>query len=242
MRWHKKILSHCAVQSLLACWVKFYQDLVLHTTSWTFDVHPAVTALINEKKPVILACWHQRLLIDPLLWHRKSGRALDCMMISQHRDGVFMSRVSELQGTGVISGSSRRGGVAALKKSVAALKRGEVVGITPDGPGGPNRQAAPGVVQMARLSGAAIVPVSCATAHRKVFSSWDRFILPLPFGKGRVIWGEPLYVARNSDDGAQEAARLTVQTRLSGLCDQVDRSLNLPLNTAIVKTKAGPCG
>ena len=238
MRWHKKRLSSPAVRSCLAYLVKRYQDLVLHTTSWTVDAHPAVAPLIAGRCPVILAFWHQRLVLAPLLWHHKSGRALDRMMISQHRDGALVSRVLELHGGRVISGSSKRRGTAALKQSVAALKRGEAVGITPDGPRGPNRHAAPGVIQMARLTGAPIVPVSYATAYRKVFSSWDRFILPLPFGKGCAVWGEPLYVDRDSDDAAQEAARLALQTRLSALCDRMDRSLNLPLNTAVVKTKA----
>ena len=242
MRWHKKLLSNSTIQSCLAYLVKSYQDLVLWSISWKIEVHPSVTALIAEGKPMILACWHQRLLIDPLLWHCKSGRPLGHMMISQHRDGALMSRVLELHGARSISGSSKRGGAAALKQSVAALKRGAVVAITPDGPRGPNRQAAPGIVQMARLTGAAIVPVSSATTNRKVFSSWDRMILPLPFGKGRAIWDAPFYVDRSSDDTAREATRLALQTRLSELCDQVDRSLNLPLNTAIVKTKASSCG
>jgi len=74
--------------------------------------------------------------------------------------------------------------------------------ITPDGPRGPRRQAAPGVAQLAALSGAALVPVGAASTRHRRLPSWDRMMLPLPFGRGVLVCGPPIRVARGEADAA----------------------------------------
>ena len=80
-----------------------------------------------------------------------------------------------------IFGSSTRGGAAAFIQLARLLKDGEVVGITPDGPKGPRMRANSGVVSLAKVAGAPIVPLTFSSSFSHVFGSWDRFVLPLPF-------------------------------------------------------------
>ena len=118
-----------------------------------------------------------------------------------------------------VRGSSSRGGIGAFRKVVRLLKEGWDTGITPDGPRGPRCRVQPGVIELARVSGAPILPVTFAARYRFVFNSWDRFVLPLPFSPVVVIFGKPLRVGPDDD---VEAARLTLEERLNAITRQAE--------------------
>ena len=139
---------------------------------------------------VICAFWHGRLLMMPFAY---PGQRV-VILISQHRDGEYMSRIARALGFQVIRGSATRGGVRALRQIIRALKEGLNLVITPDGPKGPRAKVKSGVIEIARLTGAPIVPVSFSAVRRRFVKSWDAFLLPLPFSRAVYIWGEPIYV------------------------------------------------
>ena len=103
------------------------------------------------------------------------------------------------------------------------LEAGDCVGITPDGPRGPAMVASSGIVNLARLAGAPIVPIVFATSRRKVLNSWDRFHLALPFGRGVFVWGEPIEIAADLDAPGSKQARLLVETRMNEMAREADR-------------------
>jgi hypothetical protein len=84
-------------------------------------------------------------------------------------------------------------------------------------------RAAPGVVMVAKQSGAPVVPATYSTSRGRTLSSWDRFLLALPFGRGVFICGDPIYVARDADADALESARQAIETRLTQLTQEADR-------------------
>jgi lysophospholipid acyltransferase (LPLAT)-like uncharacterized protein len=139
---------------------------------------------------VICAFWHGRLLMMPFAY---PGQRV-VILISQHRDGEYISRIARALGFQVIRGSATRGGVRALRQIIRALKEGLNLVITPDGPRGPRAKVKSGVIELARLTGAPIVPVSFSAVRRRFLKSWDAFLLPLPFSRAVYIWGEPIYV------------------------------------------------
>ena len=139
---------------------------------------------------VICAFWHGRLLMMPFAY---PGQRV-VILISQHRDGEYISRIARALGFQVIRGSATRGGVRALRQIIRALKEGLNLVITPDGPKGPRAKVKSGVIEIARLTGAPIVPVSFSAVRRRFLKSWDGFLLPLPFSRAVYIWGEPIYV------------------------------------------------
>ncbi len=73
-----------------------------------------------------------------------------------------------------------------------------MIGITPDGPQGPRRQAAPGMAHLAALAGVPILPCAASTSRRIVLKTWDRMAIPLPFGRGVVVCGPGIVVPRDS--------------------------------------------
>jgi len=153
----------------------------------------AVKSLWAEGRHVILATWHDQLLMMPLGYSGPGAKTL----ISRSKDGELIARVVEYFGVGAVRGSSSRGGKAAFRELVKLSREPLDLGITPDGPKGPRHQIKEGVVQLARISGRPIVPLAfaCSNGHR--FQSWDRFLLPYPWGKAVYCYGVPLCYDEN---------------------------------------------
>jgi lysophospholipid acyltransferase (LPLAT)-like uncharacterized protein len=99
------------------------------------------------------------------------------------------------------------------------------MGVTPDGPKGPRHVAKLGVIQLAKATGLPIVPLAFACSRKKLFASWDRYIVPYPFSRGLFLYGDPLWVLREADDAALEASRLELETVLNRLTDQAEQDL-----------------
>lgn len=139
---------------------------------------------------IIVVFWHGRLLMMPFVYPGKPG----ALLISQHRDGEYFSRIATILGFEVIRGSATRGGMRAIKQMIRAIKGGLNLVVTPDGPKGPRAKVKSGVIEVAKLTGAPIVPVSFSAARRRFLQSWDAFLVPVPFSRAVYIWGEPMYV------------------------------------------------
>jgi lysophospholipid acyltransferase (LPLAT)-like uncharacterized protein len=118
------------------------------------------------------------------------------VLVSRHRDGRFIGTVLRRFRVSVVHGSSSRGGAAGLRALLDVLGRGDQVVITPDGPRGPRRVAAPGVAQLAALSGVPVLPCSAQTSRRWQLRSWDRMVIPRPFGRGVVVCQASITVER----------------------------------------------
>jgi lysophospholipid acyltransferase (LPLAT)-like uncharacterized protein len=173
----------------------------------------------DQGQPIIAAFWHQRLLMMPFLPRRgKVG-----ILISQHRDGEFIARAVKLFGVDAVRGSTTRGGFSALRGMIRFFRTGANIAITPDGPQGPKHIVQIGVVELARQTGAPILPVTYSASRRKVFASWDNFILPLPFSRVAYIWGEPLFVPRDTDKEGLEENRMILQERLRQITEEADQ-------------------
>lgn len=150
------------------------------------------------------------------------------MLISAHRDGQLIAKTVGHLGIQTIEGSSTRGGAAALKRMMGILASGECVGITPDGPRGPRMRVSGGVIALARLSGAPVIPATYSVSRWKTLSSWDRFIIAWPFCRGVFVWGEPIEIPRDADERMQEECRLKIEDAMNNLCLEADRMTGLP--------------
>ena len=229
--WWRKFRKSDTARAI-ACWlVAQYIRLVWATGRWEIKNSALPERLWREGKPFIIAFWHGRLLILPAMWPR---RAKISMLISMHRDGELIARAIGYFGHGTVRGSAARagsdkdrGGVAALRGMLKALKANEYVGITPDGPRGPRMRATDGIVTVARMAGVPIIPCSYGARSRVVLSTWDRFVLPLPFTRGVILWGEPIYVTRDADAGAMGEARLAVEAGLNGVTNAADEMMGV---------------
>lgn len=167
---------------------------------------------------VIFAFWHGRLL--PLSFTHRNRRIH--VLASEHRDGEMLGRTIRRLGFGHVRGSSTRGGARAILELAAAVRSGHDLGLTVDGPRGPRHQVKPGAIEVARRTGAAIVPITSASSRHRVFSSWDRFELPYPFTRVVVRYGAPVVVPPDADRAEMERRRLELEATLIRITAEAD--------------------
>lgn len=192
---------------------------LMKTVRWTITGREHYDAWWGARRPVIFALWHGRLL-PCSFYHRGEGLAT---LISQHRDGDYIAGVVESWwGFRAIRGSSTRGGSAALRGIVRALKRGTAVAITPDGPQGPRQKMKPGPLLAAQMAGVPIIPVSAGGGPAWWAEGWDRFLIPRPFSRIHLFYGEPMFVPRDLDPAGVDRLTLELEDRLNALTSIVD--------------------
>jgi lysophospholipid acyltransferase (LPLAT)-like uncharacterized protein len=218
----KRILQSDWLRAALAWFAARYLLLVAKTLRWRIEGDAQIQEMATGA-PLIVAFWHEAMPSMPILWQQAKRRGMvrpAVVLASRHRDGQLIGRVVEHMGIGLVSGSSSRGGAAGLRGLLNALSSGMNVGLTPDGPRGPRRVCAPGVAQLAALSGRRVLPCAAMTSNAKILGSWDRMRLPLPFGHGVLVCGELITVPREAwQDGieAVTAALNAAMDRSAGL-------------------------
>ncbi len=217
-----RLLKHRIATGLLGLLTILYIRLVWRLGRWEIENEEIPQNFIDEKLPFIACFWHGRMLMIPRAWVYDAPINI---LISEHRDGLFISKILGYLGIGTISGSSSHGGREGLLAMVRALKRGEYVGITPDGPKGPRMRVSTGTVVTAKLSGAALIPISYGATKRKVFPSWDRFVFPLPFSNGVVRIGTPIFIQPDASVIELEVYRKRLECDLIELTQGVDKDL-----------------
>jgi lysophospholipid acyltransferase (LPLAT)-like uncharacterized protein len=170
----------------------------------------------------IFALWHRDLLVGAGTFRDSGYHAA----ISQSRDGGHIAAVIRHLGLGEPPrGSSSRGGVAVLKSMVRLVRSGHVVGVLPDGPRGPARVAKPGVLALARSTGAPIHPLGFAARPALRFGSWDRTVLPLPFARVVCVVGDPLEAGRGKLGASREQLQAELNARLETASEEAERVL-----------------
>jgi lysophospholipid acyltransferase (LPLAT)-like uncharacterized protein len=149
-----------------------------------------------------------------MLWgHRNEDVAV---VVSEHGDGEIIARIIEGVGNQTVRGSTTRGGTRALIGMIRALERGSSAAITPDGPRGPRHVWQTGVFAAARRANAPIVGTGIAVSRAWRFNSWDKFVLPKPFARIDIVYGEPVRIASAPSDFSAEAEQFTeLMTRLA---------------------------
>jgi len=205
----KRLAKARFTQGFLASLAGLYLRFALGTTRWRLHGGEHIAPHIGDE-PVIVAFWHERQAMMPMLWvftlrfdhGRPRERQRAHVLVSRHRDGRLIGAVVRWFRLDAVYGSSSRGGPASLRALAALLAAGDYVAITPDGPRGPRREAAPGVAQLAALSGIRVLPCAAQSSRRAVLRTWDRFVVPLPFARGAVVCEPTITVG---PDGWQEA-------------------------------------
>jgi lysophospholipid acyltransferase (LPLAT)-like uncharacterized protein len=171
------------------------------------------------RRSVIFVFWHQRLLCF-LYTHRSLGGRV---LVSRSSDGEIVARLLAGLGFSPVRGSTRRGGAEAVRELLAVAGDGRDVGITPDGPRGPQHVFKAGAVYLASRSGLPIVPLCVSYRGFWTLPSWDGFHLPHPFTQAVVRAGAPIHVPPGLDADGVDAWRQDLEAMLSGFTAETDR-------------------
>ena len=188
-------------------WSRFKSNLVFRLL-WLISTGIAVTVrfkiegwgklekAIADRKGGLVLSWHGVTML-PIYYCRHRGFY---SIVSVSRDGELQNRLLTSRGFKTIRGSSGRHGIRALLEAVRRLKEGEVLAITPDGPKGPPRKVQAGTVHLAQRSGCPVLPVGVACRPCKKLHSWDSHMVPMPFSRAVIVFGDPVYIADDEDE------------------------------------------
>lgn len=175
------------------------------------------------ERPLIYAVWHGRILMVPWLNARLRGTLgarRVTVLVSRSRDGERVAQFIRRFGLEAVRGSSSRGGAEALRELVRRVGHGQDVAMIPDGPRGPRCRLQPGVVALAAVTGAPIVPLGVAARPARRLRSWDEFTIPLPFARCALVLGAPVQIARDAD---RARVGQDVERRLQDVTAAADR-------------------
>ena len=204
-------------------WVlRFLVSAIGRSLRWRIE-DPTGTLKNVLPPPVIYAFWHNRIFLMPYLFKKhwtRQQHAKVAVLVSASQDGEKLVRVLEKFDLICVRGSSSRHGREALRQLSRLLHTGYDAGITPDGPRGPCYQVATGVISLAHLTGAPIVPISYVLSWKITLNSWDGFLIPLPFGRATLRIGAPLTVLRAANETDREHKRLELETILKSLSEE----------------------
>jgi lysophospholipid acyltransferase (LPLAT)-like uncharacterized protein len=168
-------------------------------------------------RSVVLVLWHGEML--PLLYYHRNREI--AVLVSEHGDGEIIARILRDFGFRLIRGSTSRGAARALIAVDRELRDGFDVGITPDGPRGPRHSVAPGALLAAHRAGVRLMPLAARASAFWQLGTWDRFIIPKPFARITVAYGDPTPVVADSSRAAGEMTDL-----LSSVMDDVHRRVD----------------
>jgi lysophospholipid acyltransferase (LPLAT)-like uncharacterized protein len=169
-------------------------------------------------KGFLVVLWHGRIFL-PIYFHRRQKAVA---MVSTHDDGEMIARTIHKLGFTTVRGSSTRGGGAALREMVRALKAGSVGTMMPDGPRGPRHHFKEGALYIAQLAGVPVLPMTFSAEHFVQFKSWDQFILVKPFSRAVIMYGEPIEIPPRFESGQKEVIQQELEKRLIELENKAD--------------------
>jgi hypothetical protein len=182
--------------------------------------------LWQSAQPIVYGVWHGQLLMLPFVNERlraTHGARRVYVLASRSRDGEMLARFAARFGLGVARGSSSRGGAVALRRLTRRARAGHDVAVAPDGPRGPRQRCQPGIVALAALAGAFVVPTAFAASPAWRLSSWDAFEIPRPWARGAVVFGPPL-----PGTGDREALRRALEGALEDATRQARWAVGHP--------------
>ena len=195
-------MKNFMVTKVVPFFLQLFVRFVYFTNKKVFH-HPK----IDQNEPFVVAFWHGELLMQPFNYQKLKKNGKVSAMISEHKDGEAITKTVEYLGIHSVRGSSSKGGAKALISAIKEIKSGDDVAITPDGPRGPRHSVADGIVAIHKKANAKILVFNCKCTKYWQFNSWDKFIIPKPFGTLEFFISEPLDVSHLENDEAKEIIR-----------------------------------
>lgn len=166
-------------------------------------------------RPMVWAFWHNRIFVIPTVYRKYLRSRKGAVLTSASKDGETIAAIIARFGCEAVRGSSSRRGASALLGLIDWIRDGYDVAIVPDGPRGPRYRLGPGLVKLAEVTGALVLPVRVEYGSYWHFKSWDRFRLPKPFTTVDVFFGPCAEVPSGLDGSDFERERVRLETLMN---------------------------
>jgi len=225
----KALIRHPVGLFIISWLIAIFVALIMLSIRWRTENPEQGRTILTKHDGFILVFWHARIVAMPWLWPRR--HAMHALQ-SPHPDGRLLAHTVNHLGVRTIWGSSNRNAMSGLRGLKRVLDSGKVAAITPDGPRGPARIAAMGPVALANLTGKPIVPVAWSVDRFWRAPGWDGMIIPKPFCRGVMVWGDPIRSTATqgpqdksearSNKEAMERQRLVLEAAINQVTDRAD--------------------
>ena len=218
----KKYLKHFLKHSRFIHWfivwaIYIYLKFVYLTSKWEFIwTDPTLKKKFNTLDGALLALWHNRLAFGMHIFKKYDNVFA---LASLHTDGKIITDVIRAMDYGVIEGSTNRNPTSAVRSIINSLELGNKIVITPDGPRGPVHKINSTITKIAYKYNKPLIPISCMATKYFMLNSWDKMILPKPFGKIIVTIGNSIKLSGNvaNDDSLLEKELLNLSYKAETL-------------------------
>lgn len=217
----KKILKHKISTKIAVNLAYIYVFLIKLTSKETILNEDS---FINAKKngPIIYAIWHSRLLYLGIILKSKTHQNYG--LVSEHRDGKLIGEFIKKFNSKVVYGSTNHGGSKALREMLKILKnKNNHLTIIPDGPRGPAMQVNSAIIDLAKMTGAKILPLSYSAKKCKFANSWDRFLIPQLFNHITISFGNIINIPKNSNKEEINNFKKELEIKLIELTNDLDK-------------------
>ncbi|MBK8304614.1 MAG: lysophospholipid acyltransferase family protein [Pyrinomonadaceae bacterium] len=195
----------------------YYLILIVGTTiRFKTENKEHLESIVSSGHQPIYASWHDRIFLGT---YYLRGRGIT-FLTSQSFDGEYIARFIQRLGYGAIRGSSTKGGSRALIEMIRKQKLGIPMGFTVDGPKGPRHVAKLGPVMVAKKTGDPILPFIITPKRSITANSWDKMIIPMPFTRATMTYGEPIFVPDDADDTVIKEKLAELQASLDELVER----------------------
>ncbi len=175
--------------------------------------------LAKAGKPIMVCVWHGRLLFPS--WYIRLKMTNLHAIASRHSDAEIMARILKHWGYSLIRGSTRKGGKAVVQKMADVFKNGGIVAVTNDGPKGPPKIAKAGSTGLAIKYNVNMITITGSATQYWQMKSWDKFMLPKPFGRIDILVAPPLQIDIPPANNEEEIKLLS--DYMNHYQDEVDR-------------------
>ena len=218
----KKIFKYSLLQKFLAYVGYIYILFVCITSKIKIKNDQLTKKMLIDKKPFILAFWHSQLMMVGYVW--KSKNTLN-MLASSHSDGRFGSYIARHFNLKNISIMAKNKSPS-LRKVFKILNEKNYIGITPDGPRGPNKKVSEGIIKIAMHSQVPIIPLGFASNKNFKLNSWDSFLITYPFSKCNFVWGEPITIPSSAKENEIEKYKIFLEDKINSCVSIAQSELN----------------
>ena len=222
MKIKKKIIKNFYVQHFLA-FISFLYIKTVKVTSVIIEKNIETPQFFwNNNKPFILAFWHNQLMMISYCW--KSNNKIN-ILASGHSDGRFGAIIGKYFKLNNIQTSSTEKTIS-LKPIFKLLKKSNYIGITPDGPRGPNQKVSEGIIKISRATQVPIIPIGFASSKFIKLKSWDSFLITKPFSKCAFVWGQSITIPKNSTDNEIKEYKNILENQINDCVDTAKKEIN----------------
>ena len=207
----KKLVKNFIVQNILGLLGFIYICIVRITSQINHKNISIPENYWKNKKPFILAFWHNQLLMISFSW--KKNKKLN-ILASGHSDGQFGAIIAQCLGSNTLTISDKKKKIN-IRPIFDLLKNHNYIGITPDGPRGPKEKVSDGVIKIAKKSNVPIIPVGFWSSRNFTLNSWDSFLITYPFSKCVFAWSEPILIPNDLRDEEIPKFQLLLENKIN---------------------------